>query len=131
MHVRRALRQRSTSEQRRVIVAKPRPRIAVTLPAATIATLDKLSRLQKRPKSAIAADLLEEMTPALVRIASLLEAAIASRSRLPADTAAKLTEIEALLGATASAGLDRIEQAIKPAGRARRARGSRGGRRDH
>lgn len=91
------------------------PRIAVTLSAETRGTLDKLSRLQRRPRSAIAADLLEEMQPALARIATLLEAAIKNRQRLPGDTAAKLGELEAILGATATMGLERLEAAVQPA----------------
>lgn len=84
------------------------PRIAITLNAETRATLDKLSRLQRRPRSAIAADLLEEMTPALQRIATLLEAATKNRAQLPKDTASKLNELEAVLGHIAQFGLDRL-----------------------
>ena len=84
------------------------PRIALTLPAETLAVLAKLSLLQKRPRSAIAADLLEEMTPALQRIATLLEAATKNRDRLPKDTASKLNELEALMGHLATFGLDRL-----------------------
>lgn len=84
------------------------PRMAVTLPAGTLAVLAKLSALQKRPRSAIAADLLEEMTPALQRIATLLEAATKNRAQLPKDTASKLNELEAVLGHIAQFGLDRL-----------------------
>lgn len=91
------------------------PRIAITVNAETHATLDKLSYLQRRPRSAIAADLLEEMTPALQRIATLLEAATKNRERLPKDTAAKLNELEAVLGGVAQMGLDRLAAAVQPA----------------
>jgi hypothetical protein len=84
----------------------------VTLPAETTAALAKLSELQRRPKSAIAADLLQEMTPALQRIALLLEAATKQRNKLPAETAARLNELEAVLGGMASMGLDRLAVAV-------------------
>lgn len=106
------------------------PRLAVTLDQATHATIAKLARLQKRSSSAIAADLLQEMTPALARITKLLEAAIANRATLPANTAAKLEGIESLLGGIATLSLDRIEEAVSapppqktPAGRPARRRG--------
>jgi hypothetical protein len=89
-------------------VATKHPRMAITLPAGTMAVLAKLSALQKRPRSAIAADLLEEMTPALQRIATLLEAATKNRAQLPKDTASKLNELEAVLGHIAQFGLDRL-----------------------
>ena len=112
-------------------MAKARPRIAVTLPANTIATLDKLSRLQRRPKSAIAADLLVEMTPALVRITSLLEAAIANRSKLPSDTAARFEELEKTLLTAATYGLDRMDEIVDNGERPPRSRAPRGRRRGH
>lgn len=96
----------------RSIVPTKLPRIAITVNAETHATLDKLSYLQRRPRSAIAADLLEEMTPALQRIATLLEAATKQRNKLPADTAAKLNELEAVLGGMAQLGLDRLAAAV-------------------
>jgi hypothetical protein len=96
-------------------VATKLPRIALSLPADTLAILAILSTLQKRPRSAIAADLLVEMTPALQRIATLLEAATKNRARLPHDTAAKLNELEALLQHTAEFGLDRLAVAVQAA----------------
>lgn len=105
------------------------PRIAITVNAATHATLDKLSYLQRRPRSAIAADLLEEMTPALQRIVTLLEAATKQRDKLPSDTAAKLNELEAVLGGMAQMGLDRMAAALTPAPSVPAARGARSGRR--
>lgn len=103
------------------------PRLAITLNAETHATLDKLSELQRRPRSAIAADLLEEMTPALQRIATLVEAATKQRDRLPKDTAAKLDELEAVLTGVAQMGLDRMALAVIPqaGGAARRRRAPR------
>lgn len=94
-------------------MAKP-PRIALTLPADTIATLAKLATLQKRPRSAIAADLLVEMTPALDRIAKLLELALTNRDRLPGDTASKLESLEQLLAHTATFSLDRMQSLVAP-----------------
>ena len=88
------------------------PRLALTLPAETSAALAKLSRLQKQPRSAIAADLLVEMTPALDRIAKLLEVAITQRAKLPTDTAHRLEALEELLGSVATFGLDRMEAAV-------------------
>jgi hypothetical protein len=88
------------------------PRLAITLDASTTAVLAKLSELQRRPKSAIAADLLQEMTPALQRIALLLEAATKQRDKLPADTAARLNELEAILGGMANMGMDRLAVAV-------------------
>ena len=73
------------------------PRLALTLPAETRAVLAKLAALQRRPTSAVAADLLEEMTPALQRVATLLEAATKQRSKIPAETAARLNELELVL----------------------------------
>lgn len=101
------------------------PRLAITLPAATSTALAKLSRLQRRPRSAIAADLLVEMTPTLERIAKLLEAAIVNRAKLPAETAHRMQALEELLGSVATFGLDRLEAATKPAGRPRAARSRR------
>jgi len=89
-------------------VATKLPRLAITLPAETTAVLAKLSQLQRRPKSAIAADLLQEMTPALQRIAMLVEAATKQRNKLPADTAARLNELEAVLSGMADLSLDRL-----------------------
>lgn len=90
------------------------PRVALSLPADTHATLAKLASLQRRPKSAIATELLVEMTPALDRIAKLLEAAMQSRTHLPGDTAARLQGLEELLAHTAAFGLDRLEAAVSP-----------------
>lgn len=95
-------------------VAKP-PRIALTLPADTYALIARLATLQRRPKSAIAADLLVEMTPTLGRIADLLETASRNRASLPADTAARLTSLEQLMAHTASFTLDRFHAAVTPA----------------
>lgn len=91
------------------------PRLAVTLPADTRAVLAKLGSLQKRPQSAIAADLLVEMTPHLDRIAKLLDLAVRNRAKLPADTASKLETLEQLLGTVATFGMDRLEDAVQPA----------------
>lgn len=88
------------------------PRIGLSLPPATYLIIAKLALQQKRPKSAICADLLVEMTPALERITKLMEAAMQNRARLPADTAARLGALEELLGHTAAFGLDRIEAAV-------------------
>jgi hypothetical protein len=68
--------------------------------------------LQRRPASKVAADLLEEMTPALQRIALLLEAATSQRDKLPADTAARLNELEAVLGGMANLSMDRLAVAV-------------------
>lgn len=114
-----------------LIVATKHPRIAVTLPADTLATLAKLATLQKKPRSAIAADLLVEMTPALARIATVLEVAIDQRAKLPAQTAQRLEVLEELLGSVATFGLDRMEASVTPprgaipraAGKPRRRRG--------
>lgn len=88
------------------------PRVALSLAPATHRVIAKLAMQQKRPKSAICADLLEEMTPALEQIAKLTEAAMRNRARLPADTAAKLGALEDLLGHTAAFGLERMEAAV-------------------
>lgn len=90
------------------------PRIAITVPPATLAVLAKLSALQRRPRSTIAADLLEELTPALQRIAALLEAAAKSREKLPADTAAKLNALQDLMAHTATFGLERLAANLTP-----------------
>ena len=92
------------------------PRLALTLPAETRAVLAKLAALQRRPTSAVAADLLEEMTPALQRVATLLEAATKQRSKIPAETAARLNELELVLQQIGTMGLDRLAVAVgKPA----------------
>ena len=88
------------------------PRIALTLPAETRAVLAKLASLQKRPTSAVAADLLEEMTPALQRVATLLEAAGKQRSKIPSETAARLNELEVVLQQIGTMGLDRLAVAV-------------------
>lgn len=88
------------------------PRLAITLDAGTTAVLAKLSELQRRPKSSIAADLLQEMTPALERIVLLLEAATKQRKKLPAETAARINELEAVLSGMANMGLDRLAVAV-------------------
>lgn len=95
-------------------MATRNPRLAVTLDKPTLAALAKLATLQKRSRSAIAADLLQEMTPTLERISKLLEAAIANRATLPANTAAKLEGMETLLGGIATLSLDRLEDAVAP-----------------
>ena len=88
------------------------PRLALTLPAETRAVLAKLAALQRRPTSAVAADLLEEMTPALQRVATLLEAATKQRSKIPAETAARLNELEVVLQQIGTMGLDRLAVAV-------------------
>lgn len=106
-------------------------RTAVTLDAKTDATIAKLALLQRRPKAAIAADLLSEMQPALERITTLLEVAMRNRERLPADTAQRLQSLEELLGHTAAFGLERLEAAVTPpaaSGPARRRSAARRGR---
>jgi hypothetical protein len=111
-------------------VATKEPRLALTLNAETKAVLAKLAALQRRPRSAIAADLLEEMTPALQRIATLLEAATKNRAQLPKDTAAKLNELEALMGHLATFGLDRLATHVSQSQPdAKGARSAPGGRR--
>jgi hypothetical protein len=87
-------------------------RTAVTFPPEADAALAKLSRLQRRPKSAIVAELVAEMTPALVRIADLLEAATLNRKALPSDTAERLGALEDLLRQTMALTLDRSEAAV-------------------
>lgn len=88
------------------------PRIALSLPADTRAVIAKLAMLQRRPASKVAADLLEEMTPALQRIALLLEAATKQRDKLPADTASRLNELEAVLSGIADLSLDRLAVSV-------------------
>ena len=105
------------------------PRMALTLKPETVAVLAKLSTLQKRPRSAIAADLLEEMTPALQRIATMLEAAQKGRAKLPSQTAAKLDALAELLQHTAEFGLDRLAMAVDAAASGQPAHAGRGGRR--
>lgn len=83
-------------------------RTALTLDKATDAALAKLSLLQKRPKATIAAELLNEMAPTLSRIGDLLEIATKNRSRLPADTAANLASLEALLRHTGDFAVERM-----------------------
>ena len=95
-------------------MATRHPRLQVTLDQRTVAAIAKLATLQKRSRSAIAADLLQEMAPTLERIAKLLEAAIVNRATLPANTAAKLEGMEALLGGIATLSLDRLEAAVGP-----------------
>ena len=91
---------------------KPK-RTALTLDPATDAALSKLARLQRRPKATVAADLLSEMTPSLVRIADLLELATRKRVTLPAETAARLAGIEELLTHSAAFSLDRLATAVE------------------
>lgn len=109
------------------------PRIALTVPAETLAVLAKLSALQRRPRAAIAADLLEELTPALQRIATLLEAASKAREKLPADTTAKLNALQELMAHTATFGLERLAANLTPSGGAApaSAKARRGRRRKH
>jgi hypothetical protein len=95
-------------------VATKLRRTALSLDAKTDAALAKLSALQRRPKATIAAELLSEMTPALERIAALLEAAMRNRARLPAETASQLQGLEDLLGHTSSFALDRLAAAVDP-----------------
>jgi hypothetical protein len=100
----------------------------MTLDADTHAVIAKLATLQRRPKSAIAAELLEELTPSLQRIATLLEAATKQRKNLPGDTVHKLEALEELLKHTAAFGLDRMAVALTPAtsDQASKAAGRRG-----
>lgn len=97
-----------------MIAAKKPPRVALSLDPATYAVIAKLASLQRRPKSTIAAELLLEMTPSLERVASLLEAAMRNRARLPTDTANRLEALNELLGHTATFALDRLEAAVTP-----------------
>lgn len=115
-----------------MIVATKLPRVALTLPATTHATLAKLATLQKKPKSAIASELLVELTPALDRTAKILELALTQRSRIPAETAQRLEALEELLGEVATFSLDKLEASVRPpargaipraAGKPRRRRG--------
>jgi hypothetical protein len=110
-------------------VANRPKRTAVTLDAKTDATLAKLAMLQRRPKAAIAADLLTEMQPALERITALLEVAMRNRERLPSDTAQRLQSLEELLGHTAAFGLERLEAAVTPPAASEPARRRSAGRR--
>lgn len=91
-----------------VVAVRPK-RTALSLNAATDATLAKLASLQRRPKATVIADLLDEMQPALSRIATLLETAMATRHALPSATEAKLEALQDLLGHTATFGLDRMD----------------------
>lgn len=104
-------------------------RTAVTLDARTDATLAKLAHLQRRPKATVAADLLNEMQPALDRITKLLEVAMTNRERLPTDTAARLQSLTELLGHTATFGLERLEAAVTPPAASEPARRRSAGRR--
>lgn len=110
-------------------MATRNPRLAVTLDANTLAVLAKLAALQKRSRSAIAAELLQEMSPTLERVTKLLEAAIANRAALPGNTAAKLEGMERLLGGIATMSLDRMEEALRPTPDGAGARRARVGRR--
>ena len=90
------------------------PRLNMSLPAETHAVIAKLAMLQRRPKSAIAAELLAEMTPPLQRVAAMLEQAIKTRHQLPKDTVAKLEALEQLAGHSATFTLDRMEATLAP-----------------
>lgn len=90
------------------------PRLNMTLPADTHAVIAKLAALQRRPKSAIAAELLAEMTPPLQRVAAMLEQAIKTRHQLPKDTAHKIEALEQLAGHSAAFTLDRVEALLTP-----------------
>ncbi|WP_460985719.1 hypothetical protein, partial [Staphylococcus aureus] len=52
-----------------------KPRVAVTLENQTHEVISRLASLQKRSRSAVIADLLDSIVPALSRTVALLEAA--------------------------------------------------------
>jgi hypothetical protein len=90
-------------------------RTALTLNPATDAILAKLSVLQRRPKARIIAELLDEIAPALARIAELLELASANRKSLPADAVHRIGALEELMSHTAGFAMDRLTAAVTPA----------------
>ena len=57
--------------------------MAVTLKPETRAALAEIAALQKRPTATVAADLLDEMAPTLIRLANVLRAAAAASSTFP------------------------------------------------
>lgn len=97
-------------------------RIALTPDPKLDAALARLSRLQRRPKAAIASELLAEMTPALERIAGLLEVASENRAAIPNNAADKIAALEDLVGTFATFSLDRLEDAVAPSQAVRRSR---------
>lgn len=89
-------------------------RLAITLSPATNTIVAKLSAFQKKPKSRIVAELVEEIAPALSRVADLLELTSKSRANLPSDALARLGALEELMGHTANFAMDRMTAAVTP-----------------
>jgi hypothetical protein len=89
-----------------------KPRIAVIVNAATLEALTDLAELQKRPRAAVAADLLEEMQPMLTRLVSVLAAAKKAERAYPAAAIGRLEQMERSLGAVAGHAMDELADVV-------------------
>lgn len=106
-------------------MATKTPRVAVTLKPETLAVLADLAKLQKRPRSSIAADLLDEAVPVLRRLAAVLKAAHAAQAQTTPAALARLEAIADTVLASHQAAMDLLDpasgqQAQKGRGRRRK-----------
>ena len=106
------------------------PRVAVTLKPETRAALAEIAALQKRPTATVAADLLDEMAPTLIRLANVLRAAAAASSTFPKASVEKLDRMVDALAQTAEGTMSQLEKTMEAASGQPHRRGG-GSRRKH
>jgi hypothetical protein len=104
------------------------PRMALTLKPETVAAIAEIAALQKRPRSTVAADLLDEMGPTLTRLAAVLRTAAEASAHFPKASVDKLDRMVEALAMTAEGAMSNMEQAVEGAANAQ-ARGRRAVRR--
>lgn len=92
---------------------KPK-RVAITLSPATYTIIAKLGSLQHKPMSRVVAELVDEIAPAMARVADLLEQVTKNRDNLPKDVIARLGALEDLMEHTSEFAMDRLNAAVTP-----------------
>jgi hypothetical protein len=107
------------------------PRVAVTLKAETLAALAEIAALQKRPRSTVAADLLDEMGPTLRRLAAVLRAAAQASATIPRASVEKMDRMVEALAMTAEGTMSTMERAVDDAASAGQRRRRQPRRRGH
>ena len=90
-------------------------RVALTLKPETLAALAEIAALQKRPRSTVAADLLDEMAPTLQRLAVVLRGAAEASATFPKASVEKLDRMVEALAMTAEGAMSTMEQEVDAA----------------
>lgn len=105
--------------------------MALTLKPETVAALGEIAALQKRPRSAVAADLLDEMAPQLVRLAAVLRTAAEASASFPKASVEKLDRMVDALAMTAEGAMSQLERTVEDAASGRPHQRGGGRRRGH